>query len=79
MREIVVVREFMDSDLWVYVLASSEEAGVAKENEKMCEIMLPGLNSGVICHFSPFKYDDTIIVDSYKLRYIFTDESVRGD
>lgn len=23
--------------------------------------MLPGLNNRVICHFSPFKYDDTII------------------
>lgn len=24
--------------------------------------MLPGLNNRVICHFSPFKYDDTIIM-----------------
>lgn len=30
--------------------------------KKKSEIMLPGLNNRVICHFSPFKYDDTIIM-----------------
>lgn len=29
--------------------------------------MLPGLNNRVICHFSPFKYDDTIIMSIFLL------------
>lgn len=33
-----------------------------ERREKKSEIMLPGLNNRVICHFSPFKYDDTIIM-----------------
>lgn len=45
-----------------------DAAGIAKESaeetreKEICEIMLPGLNNRVICHFSPFKYDDTIIM-----------------
>lgn len=30
--------------------------------------MLPGLNNRVICHFSPFKYDDTIIMSILSCR-----------
>lgn len=48
----------------------------AERRGKICEIMLPELKSRVICHFSPFKYDDTIIM-SILLASIPTYEIVR--
>lgn len=43
---------------------SWRESGPAERKESG-EIMLPGLNNRVICHFSPFKYDDTIIMSKF--------------
>lgn len=57
----------MGSDLRV-CMCVSVYARLEKRAKKICEIMLPGLNNRVICHFSPFKYDDTIIMSILSCR-----------
>lgn len=70
--KLLLSMEFIGSDLCVCVCSlgglwkwrglRNANPKDSKREKKSGEIMLPGLNNRVICHFSPFKYDDTIIM-----------------